>query len=718
MKRGQIVLAGFADALPIACGMLASVCAMPTAFGIGFSLPPLILFCAVSAILLSFWMHVPKYGFGFGAIYLAGVIMLMVFRLSKIGDGAVYLIDFVLRFLEHDVTILPDLTGLDALASQVADPTASVTLFLMMIAALTGILLAFSLIRSKMILLPAMIPLPLILLSLFYSDQQPALWTILLLTFYFGYSLLGYGLRKEDAPRLWLYSLTLAPAILAFCLVLLAAFPKSSFEPIPEETRHRIFTEGLGVKELLESNPGSGDNDPEEYDMRRQGDRPQSNRDVFRIVSSVGGDALLRTHSYGQYSNGAWEPVKPYSGAWRSMESLGSRAAETTAQLSIRGANGNDLIVPYAFTANGLDAEESCIRSNGRKNYSWSYHPTYALLPGEITDEEADYYARYAPEQYTMPDGPEKDALIQLVRSAGIEDGGDAYETATNVARFVSESAEYSLTPGKTPAGEDFVLYFLNERRRGYCIHFASATTAILQALGYPARFTIGYYVVLPPEADGTTEYVVGERASHAWAEIYLPGAGWVPVESTPVDDADYASAVRRSENEEPVGETVPTPEPPTSAPTLVPPTPAPSGEPEPGTTQKPVGTPASIEEEELISEPARSRAGLWWIAVPLVPLLWIGTGVLIRKRREASFRRPDIKRSIPEMAYYLNRLERFGLRKDPDAEEWALEAVFSDHSMKQEHRELLKRVHTAQQTLCSDRPVKRFLLKWIRFII
>ena len=88
------------------------------------------------------------------------------------------------------------------------------------------------------------------------------------------------------------------------------------------------------------------------------------------------------------------------------------------------------------------------------------------------------------------------------------------------------------------------------------------------------------------------------------------------------------------------------------------------------------------------------------------------------RRRREALFRDKNVRRSIPEMAAYLKRLERFGAKKDPDAAEWATEAAFSDHKMRSEHRILLKRVKEAQNALYADAPVRRFFCRWVLFVI
>ena len=90
----------------------------------------------------------------------------------------------------------------------------------------------------------------------------------------------------------------------------------------------------------------------------------------------------------------------------------------------------------------------------------------------------------------------------------------------------------------------------------------------------------------------------------------------------------------------------------------------------------------------------------------------------MIRRRREQRFRDPNVKHSIPEMAHYLDRLMRFGVKKDPDADKWALEAAFSNHKMQEEHRALLKRVHEAQKAVFKDKPALRFLLRWVLYLI
>lgn len=94
----------------------------------------------------------------------------------------------------------------------------------------------------------------------------------------------------------------------------------------------------------------------------------------------------------------------------------------------------------------------------------------------------------------------------------------------------------YDLELENVPFGEDVVEYFLFEGEKGYCEHFASAGVLLLREMGIPARYASGYVIWksdFVQEEDGYTASVPDSRA-HAWAEIYLEGVGWVPVEMTP----------------------------------------------------------------------------------------------------------------------------------------------------------------------------------------
>jgi transglutaminase-like putative cysteine protease len=63
----------------------------------------------------------------------------------------------------------------------------------------------------------------------------------------------------------------------------------------------------------------------------------------------------------------------------------------------------------------------------------------------------------------------------------------------------------------------------------GSCRDYAAFLVELCRALGLAARFVSGYlYEPRPP--DGTSAAV---QSMHAWAEVYLPGAGWRGLDPT-----------------------------------------------------------------------------------------------------------------------------------------------------------------------------------------
>jgi len=68
------------------------------------------------------------------------------------------------------------------------------------------------------------------------------------------------------------------------------------------------------------------------------------------------------------------------------------------------------------------------------------------------------------------------------------------------------------------------------ERKSGTCRDYALLFIEAARSLGFGARFVTGY--LYDPALDGGAA-VQGAGATHAWAEVYLPGAGWIEYDPT-----------------------------------------------------------------------------------------------------------------------------------------------------------------------------------------
>jgi len=147
-------------------------------------------------------------------------------------------------------------------------------------------------------------------------------------------------------------------------------------------------------------------------------------------------------------------------------------------------------------------------------------------------------------------------SVMNFVNKLGIEEGMDPIEAAETIRIYYLNNIPYTLRPGATPRNRDFVNYFLDNNRKGYCVHFASAGVLALRQIGIPARYVEGYafdYLnVLDSEAvldadtedyfegynalpeSGVVEVELSDANAHAWIEMYTDEYGWIPIELTP----------------------------------------------------------------------------------------------------------------------------------------------------------------------------------------
>ena len=107
------------------------------------------------------------------------------------------------------------------------------------------------------------------------------------------------------------------------------------------------------------------------------------------------------------------------------------------------------------------------------------------------------------------------------------------YEKLSRI-EYVLGDMDYNKNPGSLPkdvdSSSEFLDYFLFNSQTGYCVHYATAFVLLARAEGIPARYVQGYYV----KHFDTQLTIVKSSMSHAWAEAYIDGVGWVTFEPTP----------------------------------------------------------------------------------------------------------------------------------------------------------------------------------------
>lgn len=182
------------------------------------------------------------------------------------------------------------------------------------------------------------------------------------------------------------------------------------------------------------------------------------------------------------------------------------------------------------------------------------YYDGGSLIEGaeEYLAGEDDYYSNLIREFYLDVPDANIDVLQKFCDQYNLKRADK--DVVNKVVEILKTEYDYTLRPGRVPAREDYVNYFLGNNKKGYCVHFASSATLLLRYLGIPARYAEGY--VIDAENFQYSNELEGEKVNdwleggdfnsaeveevsltdangHAWVEIYEYGLGWVPLEVT-----------------------------------------------------------------------------------------------------------------------------------------------------------------------------------------
>jgi transglutaminase-like putative cysteine protease len=174
----------------------------------------------------------------------------------------------------------------------------------------------------------------------------------------------------------------------------------------------------------------------------------------------------------------------------------------------------SELVVVSSFRAEHYPLPEAAVAlEDFAQHYPFSYDASE--IPDLIRTVERQY--------------PDPDHRIDTWARRFVEQqkDGDTLAILMAIARAIQSEFDYNR---RDEMGTQDPLVTL-ESGTGTCRDFALFMMEAARSLGFAARFVSGYLYDEAKVKGG--EANVGGGATHAWVQIYLPGAGWVEIDPT-----------------------------------------------------------------------------------------------------------------------------------------------------------------------------------------
>ena len=161
--------------------------------------------------------------------------------------------------------------------------------------------------------------------------------------------------------------------------------------------------------------------------------------------------------------------------------------------------------------------------------------PTTIVMSYQVTRSEraADLgraNAQPAPSGYTAWLGADArvplDARVRKLAAALTAGKPTPVAKARAVYDYVLSTMRYDKPVGPGQGWGQGDILWACDKRYGNCTDFHALFIGLLRASGIPARFSIGYAIP-------TTGLAAELPGYHCWADFYVEGAGWIPVDAS-----------------------------------------------------------------------------------------------------------------------------------------------------------------------------------------
>lgn len=279
-------------------------------------------------------------------------------------------------------------------------------------------------------------------------------------------------------------------------------------------------------------------------DLRKVGRMTQRPTPVMDVTVTSSGTYYLRGRAYDVYTGTEWKDsgmgatlTWPISGSYRGTVTIETREEEKF------------LYLPY-YTNSMLEQIIGNSLQNKSKGTEYSFDCYSPLdmfaISWRPSPDEAEIQKMTALPEETWVWAAEKASEILAGRSALPQSSQAQY-----ICQYLQNYARYDLnTPRMDSEYSDFAQWFLSEADSGYCIHYATAATVLLRAVGIPARYVTGYTV----DAVAGESVTVPLKNAHAWVEYWTDEYGWQILDPTPaaLDDAPEQTTAEPTTHSQP----------------------------------------------------------------------------------------------------------------------------------------------------------------------
>lgn len=383
-----------------------------------------------------------------------------------------------------------------------------------------GVCLSVSrcILRRRGPVLPFLLTVPVMLMCPMIPETEPEILPVYMVLVVWGMMLLTYGTRKNSAIQGATLTLYAIVPVLVTALGILLLNPQAKYRDHGAAVRQQLMTKMTGTIRL-KTNFTFVPQVSFETDLASLNGGEQASFPVLTFTAPESGSVYLRGQDYDTYTGKSWT-----SDAQRqeNFDGWGTSPGD----IQIRTFAVQDLVyIPYYPGTATILTGGALANTGGVVNYAFPMNPNGSAL-------SQDALERYL----LLPDSTRGWAESYL---NGVTDPEE-------IGEMVRSSARYDLKTPKMPDGEqDFAQWFLEKSDRGFCVHFATASTVLLRAAGIPARYVVGYC----QEAQAGKAAVVTGLNAHAWAEYYDTETGcWKILESTASQAGPSQSAPRETQ--------------------------------------------------------------------------------------------------------------------------------------------------------------------------